>query len=109
MNERIETALAVVKAAEATLEAVLSAEQAKCQHLHIAEAPWEKLGPYSDSGSLSPLRLCLDCGLEEEGSHWSGRHQWSAVDFTPAQLGNQPGRTISVIENRDAFYALRID
>jgi len=37
--------------------------QCECEHRRLAEARWENLN-YS---SLPPMRVCLNCGITEEG------------------------------------------
>lgn len=55
-----------------------------------------------------PRRICLECGIEEEGSWWSyGGHHWSEKNFGHAILGNQQGRSIRVVEALDEFCRLR--
>jgi hypothetical protein len=63
-NERIQGAETDYRAALAHFDDVVRIEQAACPHAAIAECEYEH-GAFSDS--RPPLRICLDCGLTEEG------------------------------------------
>lgn len=106
MRRRIELARKNLEKAERRLAAVLEAEQAKCRHRRVVETPWQSL---EYCGCLNARRICLDCGIEEEGSHWSGGQTWSRKlhDGAPL-LGNSPGREVSLMADRDEFYRLRV-
>jgi len=68
--------------------------QTKCPHLKVAH--WSGVFP---GGTLTfPVRVCLDCGIEEEGSWWSySGTPWSAKGFGKAILGNSPKREIKTL------------
>lgn len=79
--------------------------QKKCKHLEVGH--W---GGEYDSGSLDyPIRVCLNCGVEEEGSWWSysGR-TWSRKEFDGKPiLGPTEGRTFKEM-SFDTFRQHRI-
>ncbi|SOD41354.1 hypothetical protein [Nitrosovibrio sp. Nv4] len=105
LNIRIAAAMSGLRGAKKRLAAVKTEVQAKCKHHRVAETPWKSL---AFSGGLNPLRICLSCGYEEEGSHWSGGNQWSEKDYKDAVLGNKPERDVLLVNDRDSFYMLRL-
>lgn len=66
----------------------------------------------SPGGTLfHPIRLCLVCGLEEEGSWWSyaGRDTWSVRDYSyPPRLANRDGRQLEATRDLEAFNKRRL-
>jgi hypothetical protein len=76
----------------------LELAQAQCQHLKVAH--WNGHDALRLSPS-HPLRVCTDCGLEEEGgwwcdspdcTHWHGKNNYNQSE---ALLGPREGRTIT--------------
>lgn len=68
-NERLTTALSELRYAESNFKAVLAEEQAKCEHRHVLEAPWQSGTYFAPS---PPMRICRDCGLEEHATYLFG-------------------------------------
>ena len=105
IDKRLVAAIDRKEKAKANLKEVRKKVQAECKHTRVAETPWR----YSEYGSsFNARRICLACGYEEEGSHWSDGPVWSEVDYNPPTLGNKEGRDILIVEDRDAFHRLRI-
>jgi hypothetical protein len=101
LHRHIKAATAAYAKAERQLNETVAKVQAACAHRRVAETPWSECG--------AARRICLTCGLEELGSHWSGGSTWSRHDFArPAPLGNDPARDVIVVESRDEFYRLRV-
>lgn len=80
-----------------SIEAELAKEQAACPHNEVAH--WDGFSEYS---TMYPTRICLECGLEEEGgwwcysidcSHWHPRESIKDGKFITAKLGSSEGRT----------------
>ena len=81
---------------------LLADEQSKCPHNHVGH--WDGFSEYS---TMHPHRICLECGLEEEGgwwcysincSHWHVKDHYDKVGKTiPTHLGPKEGRTFKNI------------
>jgi len=64
MDRRILSAKQVCAEAKKELNSVVLEVQTNCQHMNVGECDYL----HSDYGSsFPPLRLCLDCGVTEEG------------------------------------------
>ena len=64
MTPSIENAKAAVQKARKQYHQVVAAQQRRCKHRHVAEAPYQ----HSDYGSsFPPMRICLSCGMVEDG------------------------------------------
>lgn len=84
--------------------AAIGAAQNACAHTTVYH--WS--GEYGGGSITFPVRVCMDCGLEEEGSWWSySGNPWSAKEFTPAILGAAPGRTFIQV-NHTRFSEIKL-
>lgn len=93
-------ALKDVQVAKSVLSSVVEECQQHCEHRVVSETSW--------CASNQPARrICNHCRFTEEGSHWSGGNVWSLHDYSPATLGNTPGRLVLNI-TRDEYYEMRI-
>lgn len=63
-NEEINKYVDRLKSAQYDLDTVINSVQAECKHNHVAECDYQ---PSEFFNSLAPMRVCLDCGLSEEG------------------------------------------
>lgn len=99
----IEKALTAYRAAEDALRDVIRAEQDACPHLQILHADWQD----NSFGYLRPLRICVCCGLEEEGTIRSTAKSWHTHGPSKPVLGNEPARLVIPAERED-IYALRL-
>ena len=90
--------------AETQLQEQITETQARCEHVQVLCASGEGLTYF---GSLAPLRMCVACRLEEEGSRWSDHQYWSATHNGPAVLGQDPARLV-IRTDRQTLYALRL-
>lgn len=81
---------ASLKNTEKALKRLLKKLRRCCPHEHVIETDYV---PQTFLPSLKPRRLCLDCGVEEEG--WGAG--WQVLTATP----------IEVIKDRDKFYDRR--
>lgn len=92
-NEDINSSIDNLKAAQSELSAVISYVQNKCNHTNIAECDYQ---PSEFFNALAPMRVCLDCGLSEEG--WGCGFQVlreKVAGLTPRKI------------SRDDLYAIR--
>lgn len=64
MTPSIERALAALNAAKKTLKSAVATQQKKCKHVKIAECDYV---PSNGYGAFVPIRICLSCGMTEEG------------------------------------------
>jgi|SRR5581483_149962 len=66
--------------------------QGNCQHTRVAH--WDGFSEYS---TLHPIRICMECGLEEEGGWWcyslDCSHWHPKGGFDKPRLGPKDGRT----------------
>jgi hypothetical protein len=100
MHKSIEKAVKDIEAREKKLTALVLKIQSKCKHVEVVQKDW--------SAGFNPRRICVDCGLEEEGSHWSGDSIWSRKNFDKKPLlDTQRGRSIRSVGD-EAFYRFRI-
>jgi hypothetical protein len=67
MNAKILKARVAVRQALARQKLVEQKQQLVCKHKHVAECSYVSSTHYSDAEP--PVRMCLDCGLAEDG--WS--------------------------------------
>lgn len=72
----------------------LAALRASCKHTNLVEAEYQKMTFFS---TMRPLRLCLDCGAEEEG--WGCGYQ-------ALRAGSGPLERPTPV-TRDELYSLR--
>lgn len=63
-NEDINKYMDRLKSAQHELNTVINAVQSDCLHESIAECDYK---PSEFFNALAPMRVCLDCGLSEEG------------------------------------------
>lgn len=63
-NQEINKYLDRLKSAQSDLNSVISSVQEQCEHNHIAECDYQ---PSEFFNALAPMRVCLECGLSEEG------------------------------------------
>lgn len=63
-NEEINKYLDRLKSAQHDLDMVISSVQSECKHESIAECDYK---PSEFFNALPPMRVCLECGLSEEG------------------------------------------
>jgi hypothetical protein len=63
-NKKINTHLQIIHKAEKMLKKVIESVQDDCKHENIAECDYH---PSEYGYSSLPLRVCLDCGVSEEG------------------------------------------
>lgn len=92
-NDDINNYLTRVKQAQRELELCVLSVQTECNHKDIAECGYS----YSDyRDTFSPIRICLDCGITEEG--------WGCGYKTLIQRDGFSPRVIS----REDLYKLRI-
>jgi hypothetical protein len=69
----------------------LSEHQKSCKHLHVAH--WDGHNKHSDGSLMQPQhprRICMDCGLEEEGGWWCYSPDcphWHARETSAGVLG----------------------
>lgn len=94
-KEEILAARATFKITEACNVVAL---QQTCQHNDVLH--WN--GEYSSGTLAFPVRLCKDCGLEEQGGWWcySGKH-WHALNGEKTVLGNNTSRVVKVVSFDD--------
>jgi len=93
-NSKINDAIGKVKQADIELNIAVAHAQDKCTHGNIAECDYSS-SDYRDT--FPPIRICLDCGLTEEG--------WGCGYRTLVEKSSQLSpRGIS----RDMLYKLRI-
>ena len=64
LNEEINKCLDKLKAAQNDLNLTITSVQSECNHTNIAECDYQ---PSEFFNALAPMRVCLDCGLSEEG------------------------------------------
>jgi hypothetical protein len=82
-------------AALADIAADLAADQKVCPHNEVGH--WDG---FSDTSAMFPHRICLECGLEEEGgwwydlncSHWHAKDHIQDGKIIPPKLGPKEGR-----------------
>lgn len=79
-------------------KARIEKQQYKCKHFRVGH--WAGDGGYSLE---YPLRVCMNCGLEEEGSWWSYTGaNWSQKEFKKNPLlGNRKDRTIEILSKQE--------
>jgi hypothetical protein len=68
----------------------LESIQKKCKHTLVAH-----FDGYSRDTTLYPTRICMSCGLEEEGGWWcylNCSHWHLKESFVPAKLGPKENR-----------------
>lgn len=63
-NEEINKYADRLKSAQYDLDVVINSVQAECKHEHVAECDYQ---PSEFFNALPPMRVCLECGLSEEG------------------------------------------
>mgnify|MGYP001568327781 CR=1 FL=1 len=63
MKPKLERLRAKIEQARLALEEAVAAEQAVCKHEHLAECDYKPLY----EGALPPMRMCLSCGMTEDG------------------------------------------
>ncbi len=63
-NESINKQLLKLKEAQVALEDTINSVQSGCSHDNIAECDYE---PSEFFNASPPMRVCLDCGISEEG------------------------------------------
>lgn len=63
-NESINDKILKVTEAQKDLERTIESVQAACEHNNVAECDYK---PSEFFNALPPMRVCLDCGLSEEG------------------------------------------
>lgn len=63
-NEKINKYADRVKLAQHDLDTIISSVQAECKHDHVAECDYQ---PSEFFNALPPMRVCLECGISEEG------------------------------------------
>jgi hypothetical protein len=63
-NESINDKLLRVVDAQKDLERTIESVQATCEHNNVAECEYKSSEFFN---ALPPMRVCLDCGLSEEG------------------------------------------
>jgi hypothetical protein len=79
-----------VKKAKAGYKAALDKLLKVCPHDHVARCEWESSA--SGMSTYSPMRICMDCGLEEdewsvEGSSLNGKlYHKQAVEVTRDEI-----------------------
>ena len=81
---------------EVDLRSVIADAQRMCLHPRVGH--WD--GHYSSDSLTHPVRICLECGLEEKGGWWCYAvdcSHWHAAEGTEKVLANTPGRTITEI------------
>jgi hypothetical protein len=79
----------------------LTAAQAACPHLHVGHYTHSE--PFVDH----PIRICLECGVEEEGSWWCGPDRWNRKGFKkPEVLGDKEDRFVKEVSS-EAFHKIR--
>lgn len=94
MDSRITTLLKQVQSAQRNLKKAICRVQQKCTHEQIAECEYYSNG-YS---SLCPERICLNCGMTEEG--------WGCGYLI--LTGNLTGNNFNIGKiSRDELYRLR--
>lgn len=98
MSPRLQRLIDDLAKRRAQLKEVMLAVQKTCKHVEVLQMPW--------AGSY-PRRICVDCGLEELGSWWSGSSLWSRQDYKTPKLGDQRGRSVREVSS-DEFYRHRI-
>lgn len=86
MHPAITMRVNAIEEAEDDLADTLAEIQASCPHHVLVEKPWDDI--------FNATRICLNCRLEEKGTHWSGGAVWSKEGFGDAELGNQEGRLV---------------
>lgn len=102
-SKAIRFAMEDVEIAKRGLATAVRRSQARCRHKVVVEMPFNMA--YRGS---TPHRICRNCGLEEEGSVWSGGSTWSREDYEDEHLGNEDGRFIIQVNTADEFYAYRV-
>lgn len=91
-NNSILLHLELLKQAEEKLEEVVEWAQSTCEHSNIAECD-----SYSSFTTQPPIRICLDCGITEEG--WGCGYKFlreKQADLSPRGI------------SRDKLYSLRV-
>ena len=63
-NEDINNSIENLKAAQRELSVVINYVQNTCNHTNIAECNYQ---PSEFFSAQPPMRVCLDCGVSEEG------------------------------------------
>lgn len=63
-NEKINNQLLKLKEAQNNLQEVINEVQSECSHDNIAECDYK---PSEFFNAQPPMRVCLDCGMSEEG------------------------------------------
>ena len=64
MTPRIETALLRLREAESALKKAVRRQQLVCKHKVLAECAHL---PFASGGCLPPMRVCITCGMTEDG------------------------------------------
>jgi Zn ribbon nucleic-acid-binding protein len=100
---RIQKATALLHAAKEKLRKVTAAVRADCPHACVAEMSYDLA--YDNS---QPRRICVSCGYEEQGSHWSGGQTWSRWNHQTAVLGNARNRSVFSVNLAQEFYEFRV-
>lgn len=65
MNSKLTRLLSKRDKVQKELDETIKLVQSECKHQHLAECGHHSFG--YDGGALPPLRICLDCGMTEEG------------------------------------------
>lgn len=63
-NESINDKILKLAEAQKDLERTVESAQGACEHNNVAECDYK---PSEFFNTLPPMRVCLDCGLSEEG------------------------------------------
>ena len=63
-NESINNQILRLKEAQTELEDVVNSVQSDCPHVSVAECDYK---PSEYFNAQPPMRVCLDCGMSEEG------------------------------------------
>lgn len=93
-NKEILKRLSSVQKAEDKLDEVVNKVQASCPHNNIAECDYQ---PSEFFSANPPIRICLECGLSEEG--WGCGYS--------VLVEKQNGLSLRQI-SRDTLYSMRV-
>lgn len=99
----LEAVAKLLQDAQLNYDDALMEAQRGCSHPRVGHAEWRN---FEHGGYLPCLRVCLECGLEEQGTLWSDIRQFSEKDHGTCRLGNAEGRDILLFD-RDQLYAKR--
>lgn len=95
-------------------KAMVAYTQSECKHTRVLQAPWRSSEWF---GPSTPVRLCLECGLEEQaegicstwpcGVYWPGEQRSTEEERRPAHKSKLNTKFVMEV-TRDELFKHRI-